>query len=282
MSNNLKPPTVGGDGLYDESYQKFLTVYDTHKGDCPRGVRLKLQKGATGQYHLYLQFKHPGTGKRAPRPCGVDCTPMGVVKAIDKAHKVKEALDTIPTVSEFWDWYDESILGKNTQENDLCTTYRDIFKILEDRYFAGSHRNTGKPRSRDDLSCQRSFNRVYVNQLSEEEKRFVSGLNLWQYNALFSGRSRSNCYFCFFQRQYEWLWLKEAYPELFEQAKKIEEKSQYRWNSRHPLTKWEEQEWGEKQFQKRVTAVIKAIRGDDPLSLDNAIASTSCGALCGK
>ncbi|MGC9385199.1 MAG: phosphoadenosine phosphosulfate reductase family protein, partial [Kosmotogaceae bacterium] len=39
-----------------------------------------------------------------------------------------------------------------------------------------------------------------LNQLSEEEKRFVSGLNLWQYNTLFSGRSRSNCYFCFFQR----------------------------------------------------------------------------------
>ncbi|MGC9423859.1 hypothetical protein [Vibrio sp.] len=85
---------------------------------------------------------------------------MGVIQAVDKAHKVKKALDTIPTVSEFCQWYDTEILGKNTQENDL-RTYRDIFKILEDRYFAGSHRNTGKPRSRDDLGCQRSFDRVY-------------------------------------------------------------------------------------------------------------------------
>ena len=36
-------------------------------------------------------------------------------------------------------------------------------------------------------------------------------------------RSRSGCYFCFFQRQDEWLGLKRRHPKLFEQAKKIEE-----------------------------------------------------------
>ena len=36
-------------------------------------------------------------------------------------------------------------------------------------------------------------------------------------------RSRSGCYFCFFQRQDEWLGLKRKHPKLFEQAKKIEE-----------------------------------------------------------
>jgi 3'-phosphoadenosine 5'-phosphosulfate sulfotransferase (PAPS reductase)/FAD synthetase len=38
-------------------------------------------------------------------------------------------------------------------------------------------------------------------------------------------RSRSGCYFCFFQRQDEWLGLKRNHPELFEKAKKIEKKS---------------------------------------------------------
>lgn len=38
-------------------------------------------------------------------------------------------------------------------------------------------------------------------------------------------RSRSGCYFCFFQRQDEWLGLKRNHPELFEKAKQIEEKS---------------------------------------------------------
>ena len=36
-------------------------------------------------------------------------------------------------------------------------------------------------------------------------------------------RSRSGCYFCFFQRKDEWLGLKEYHPELFEHAKNIEE-----------------------------------------------------------
>jgi len=35
-------------------------------------------------------------------------------------------------------------------------------------------------------------------------------------------RSRSGCFFCFFQRQEEWLGLKRNHPELFEKAKEIE------------------------------------------------------------
>jgi hypothetical protein len=44
-------------------------------------------------------------------------------------------------------------------------------------------------------------------------------------------RSRSGCYFCFFQRQEEWLGLKEHHPELFEKAKEFEnmERQKYDW-----------------------------------------------------
>lgn len=38
-------------------------------------------------------------------------------------------------------------------------------------------------------------------------------------------RSRSGCYFCFFQRQDEWLGLKRKHPNLFEKAKLIEQES---------------------------------------------------------
>jgi len=38
-------------------------------------------------------------------------------------------------------------------------------------------------------------------------------------------RSRSGCYFCFFQRQSEWLGLKREHPDLFEKAVKLEEES---------------------------------------------------------
>lgn len=46
-------------------------------------------------------------------------------------------------------------------------------------------------------------------------------------------RSRSGCYFCFFQQQGEWLGLKKNHPELFERAKGYENRNRERfdWDS---------------------------------------------------
>ncbi|NKN33460.1 phosphoadenosine phosphosulfate reductase family protein [Marichromatium bheemlicum] len=38
------------------------------------------------------------------------------------------------------------------------------------------------------------------------------------------GRSRSGCYFCFFQQKVEWVHLAEKYPELFAKAKEYEQR----------------------------------------------------------
>jgi hypothetical protein len=40
--------------------------------------------------------------------------------------------------------------------------------------------------------------------------------------AYYNWRSRSGCYFCFFQRRHEWLGLKKEHPALFESAKEFE------------------------------------------------------------
>lgn len=48
-----------------------------------------------------------------------------------------------------------------------------------------------------------------------------SGLGLPGY---YSWRSRSGCYFCFFQRRHEWIGLYEHHPELFEKALQYESK----------------------------------------------------------
>ena len=59
-------------------------------------------------------------------------------------------------------------------------------------------------------------------------------------------RSRSGCYFCFFQRQNEWLGLKRNHPELFEKAKAYEKsmgdegshdaaKNGFTWSSKYSL-----------------------------------------------
>lgn len=65
-------------------------------------------------------------------------------------------------------------------------------------------------------------------------------------------RSRSGCYFCFFQQQKEWLGLKRNHPELYKKAKQLEERKRkkvdwsqgasveikghgYTWSSQGPL-----------------------------------------------
>lgn len=48
-------------------------------------------------------------------------------------------------------------------------------------------------------------------------------------------RSRSGCYFCFFQQKIEWVWLYEQHPELFNKAMEYE-KDGYTWIQDEPLS----------------------------------------------
>lgn len=47
-------------------------------------------------------------------------------------------------------------------------------------------------------------------------------------------RSRSGCYFCFFQQKIEWVWLYEQHPELYLKAMEYE-KEGYTWNQEESL-----------------------------------------------
>lgn len=47
-------------------------------------------------------------------------------------------------------------------------------------------------------------------------------------------RSRSGCYFCFFQQKIEWIWLYEQHPDLFAKAMEYE-KDGYTWNQGESL-----------------------------------------------
>ena len=61
-----------------------------------------------------------------------------------------------------------------------------------------------------------------------------SGLGLPPY---YSWRSRSGCYFCFYQRIGEWQGLKEQHPDLFEKAKGYEKAEEnYTWVNGRSLT----------------------------------------------
>lgn len=47
-------------------------------------------------------------------------------------------------------------------------------------------------------------------------------------------RSRSGCYFCFYQQRIEWVWLYEQHPDLFQKAMEYE-KSGYTWGQNESL-----------------------------------------------
>lgn len=47
-------------------------------------------------------------------------------------------------------------------------------------------------------------------------------------------RSRSGCFFCFYQRKIEWIWLYERHPKLFKEAQKYE-KDGYSWMDNETL-----------------------------------------------
>jgi len=48
-------------------------------------------------------------------------------------------------------------------------------------------------------------------------------------------RSRSGCYFCFFQQKIEWIWLYEQHPDLYRKAMEFE-KDGYTWNQNESLS----------------------------------------------
>ncbi|OZV72167.1 phosphoadenosine phosphosulfate reductase [Micromonospora echinospora] len=58
-----------------------------------------------------------------------------------------------------------------------------------------------------------------VNTILEE-----SGIGLPAY---YEWRTRSGCYFCFFQRKHEWIGLAERHPDLFERAIEYEDKVKF-------------------------------------------------------
>ncbi len=69
-----------------------------------------------------------------------------------------------------------------------------------------------------------------------------SGLNVPRY---YEWRSRSGCYFCFFQRRGEWVGLKDRHPDLFEKAKAYEKMDpetgeRFTWSQRESLVELEQ------------------------------------------
>jgi hypothetical protein len=100
-----------------------------------------------------------------------------------------------------------------------------------------------------------------------EEILRTSGVGMPPYTEW--GRTRSGCYFCFYQQKIEWVRLKEKHPELFEEAKKYERPyagsgNVFTWSSGESLTELEEptrQETIRREHARRLEA--REIRGEN-------------------
>jgi 3'-phosphoadenosine 5'-phosphosulfate sulfotransferase (PAPS reductase)/FAD synthetase len=97
-----------------------------------------------------------------------------------------------------------------------------------------------------------------------------SGVGMPDYTAW--GRTRSGCFFCFYQQKIEWVRLKEKYPELYEEAKAYEKPNKingnvFFWCSKESLADIEKPErmaeikanWEKAQARKRASTKNKGL-----------------------
>lgn len=118
---------------------------------------------------------------------------------------------------------------------DLPTFNRVVFEFLKT-----THHPLGKADDFPLLDDTNVIRREDVFRLLED-----AGLGLPKYYEVLEfeiegqlgeyARSRSGCYFCFFQQRIEWVWLYEQHLDLFEQAMAYE-KDGFTWSEDEPLT----------------------------------------------
>lgn len=128
-------------------------------------------------------------------------------------------------------------------------------------------------------------------------KDWIDALPEWEFDMLFAGRSRPNCFHCFNQRQYEFIWLYLTHPELFDESTRLENNcgaKGYTWLRKMPLTKLVTK--ADKIMSRRaddIAAYLSAKNGYTYKSgfltqgmfdavEHNQLKHTSCGLLCGK
>lgn len=113
--------------------------------------------------------------------------------------------------------------------DDLVYTYVGIR--------ADEHQRKGYISTKPNISARYPF--IEDGIVKEDVIRILqdSGLGLPKY---YEWRTRSGCYFCFFQRRVEWVGLLENHPDLFEAAVSYEKQDEqtgesYTWSSRESL-----------------------------------------------
>ena len=138
---------------HEIGYESLLSDFKRYKKQSPRGVTLVKVSN-----NIYLQFKI-GDRSRSKYSCNCSFTLDGMVSALSKAQKVSEALKTITSESEFWEWYDREIKEIGKIENNLLT-FKDAIAVVEDDFWRRRDRR-GNKRIKGHPSHEASYKRTY-------------------------------------------------------------------------------------------------------------------------
>ena len=123
---------------------------------------------------------------------------------------------------------------KDLLQLSIAAFNRVVFDFLKEKNYPVSHLNAySLVENEDSIGLNQVFelfkqNGVQIPKYYQEVEFEVNGQK-GTYN-----RSRSGCFFCFYQRKIEWVWLYEQHPELFKQAQEYE-KNGYSWMDNETL-----------------------------------------------
>jgi hypothetical protein len=144
---------VSKDYKHEVGYETLLKDWQVYKKQVPRGVSLVKGSGS-----IYLQFKTPNTS-RSKYKCSCSFSIDGMIDAVRKAHKVAEALKSLTSEVEFWNWYNKEIKQESQLVDDQLTFGEAITKVEAD--FWGSLSRTKRERDKNNPSDISSWYDTY-------------------------------------------------------------------------------------------------------------------------
>ncbi|SKB13999.1 conserved hypothetical protein [Planktothrix sp. PCC 11201] len=150
--------TVGGFVTYGDVLKHWLAIEPL----IPKGVAQRVET------RLNFKFIEPWQGgKRTSLASGCEWSISGINEFLDKCLKLRQKLNECKrdgiNASDWETWFNQNIIPIKGAGTDDRLTYRQIFEIIEDEYYQGRHKFTGEKRSKDSVSCQRSFQIAYTN-----------------------------------------------------------------------------------------------------------------------
>ncbi|MEG4575809.1 hypothetical protein QUA56_24530 [Microcoleus sp. N3A4] len=92
LSEKSNSVTLSTSADYLIGYEQILDYFKQAQKECPKGVGLKKDSKAKGSY-ITLQFRLGD--KRVNKTCGCYLTMQGITDALNKAHLVATALESL-------------------------------------------------------------------------------------------------------------------------------------------------------------------------------------------